>query len=173
MGLFNWFKKQAKKDVIELKEDKNGQKSVYATLSKEEGQGISHEEAQAIQSEIRTLLNSDDKNSAINRACLLLTKGYYKQCITAFEKIMESIPSEKGICENQIGAAYFFLSKYEKAVEHYLLSLESGFDREMLDYNVWEAAEEHFKISGDNNLVKLYLDHFPNGEAKDAAIKLL
>lgn len=172
MGIFDWFKKQAKKDVIELKKD-DKHNSVYATLSKQEGKGISHEEAQAMQAEIMELLSTKDKNSAINFACQLLAKGQYEACITAFEKIMAEEPTEKGTCENQIGAAYFFLGKYPKAVEHYLLSLDNGFDPEMLDYNVWEAAEEHHKATGDNSYAKVYLERFPAGEARDAAMKLL
>jgi tetratricopeptide (TPR) repeat protein len=172
MGLFDWFKKQAKKDVLELKEDDKHQ-SVYASLNKKEGEGISHEEAQAIQTEIIELLSNKDKKSAINCACQLLTKGQYKACITAFEKIMAEEPSEKGTCENQIGAAYFFLGKYPEAIEHYLLSLDNGFDLEMLDYNVWEAAEEHHKATGDNCYAKTYLERFPTGESRDAVMKLL
>ena len=172
MGLFDWFRKQAKKDVIELKED-DQHRSVYATLSKQNNKGISHEEAQAMQAEIMELLSNKDKKSAINSACLLLTKGEYKACITAFESIMTAEPSEKGTCENQIGAAYFFLGKYPEAIEHYLLSLDNGFDLEMLDYNVWEAAEEHHKATGDNSYAKTYLERFPSGEFRDAAMKLL
>lgn len=172
MGLFDWFKKQAKKDVIELKEE-GSQKSVYATLSKQEGKGISPKEAQAMQGEIMELLSKKDKSSAINLACRLLAKGQYEACIAAFEKIMVAAPSEKGTCENQIGAAYFFLGKYPEALEHYLLSLDHGFDTNMLDYNVWEAAEAHYKVTGDNSYAKTYLERFPNGEDRDAAMKLL
>lgn len=172
MGLLDWFKKQPKKEVIELKED-DKHRSVYATLSKLDGKGISHEEAQTIQAEIMDLLSTKDKNSAINYACKLLAKGHYEACITAFENIMTKEPEEKGTCENQIGAAYFFLGKYPEAIKHYLLSLEHGFDLEMLDYNVWEAAEEHHKATGDNSYAKTYLEHFPNGESRDAAMKLL
>ncbi|WP_052594593.1 hypothetical protein [Aureispira sp. CCB-QB1] len=172
MGLLDWFKKQTKKDAIELKEEGN-QRSIYATLNKAQGEGISHKEAQAMQAEILELLSKEDKNSAINFACQLLAKGQYEACIKAFEKIMEQEPSEKGTCENQIGAAYFFLGKYPEAIAHYLLSLQNGFDTEMLDYNIWEAAEEHYKATGDNTFVKTYLQHFPEGEARAAAVKLL
>jgi tetratricopeptide (TPR) repeat protein len=172
MGLLDWFKKQPKKDVIELKKDDKHQ-SVYATLNKLDGKGISHEEAQTIQAEIMELLRNKDSNSAINYACQLLTKGHYEACITAFKNIMDKEPSEKGTCENQIGAAYFFLGKYPEAVTHYLLSLNNGFDPEMLDYNVWEAAEAHHKATGDNCYAKTYLERFPTGEARDAAMKLL
>lgn len=172
MGLFDWFRKQAKKDVIELKEDDN-HRSVYASLSKQNNKGISPEEAQAMQAEIMELLSNKDKKSAINGACLLLTKGEYEACITAFKSIMVAEPSEKGTCENQIGAAYFFLGKYPEAIEHYLLSLDNGFDLEMLDYNVWEAAEEHHKATGDNSYAKTYLERFPSGESRDAAMQLL
>lgn len=172
MGLFDWFKKQPKKDVLELKED-DKHRSVYATLSQLDGKGISPQEAQAIQAEIMDLLSTEDKNSAINYACKLLAKGHYVTCITAFENIMIKEPAEKGTCENQIGAAYFFLGNYPEAITHYLLSLEHGFDLEMLDYNVWEAAEAHHKATGDNQYAKTYLEHFPAGEARDAAMKLL
>lgn len=172
MGLFDWFRKQAKKDVIELKEE-DQKSAVYATLSKEEGKGISQEDAEAMQVEITNLLHDRDKDSAINFACKLLVKGDYEACIVAFTKIMEQEPSEKGTCENQIGAAYFFLGKYPEAVEHYLLSLKHGFDAEMLDYNVWEAAEEFYKKTGDNKYAKTYLEHFPEGASRNAAMDLL
>jgi len=172
MGLFDWFKKQPKKDVLELKKDaKYG--SVYASLSKLDGKNISHEEAQVIQAEIMELLNNKETNSAVNYACRLLTKGHYEACITAFENIMAKAPSKKGTCENQIGAACFFLNKYPEAIEHYLLALEYNFDLEMLDYNVWEAAEAQHKATGDNSYAKTYLERFPAGEARDAAMKLL
>lgn len=172
MGLFDWFKKQAKKEEIVLKEE-NQKSSVYATLSKDADKGISQEDAAAMQAEITALLSNRDKDSAINFACKLLVKGNYEACIMAFTKIMEQEPSEKGTCENQIGAAYFFLGKYSDAIEHYLLSLEYGFDTEMLDYNVWEAAEEYYKKTGDNQHAKTYLEHFPKGESRDAAMQLL
>lgn len=172
MGLLDWFKKQAKKDDIDVQEAHN-QTSVYATLSNKTVKNISHEEVQAMQAEILTFLHNEDNNAAINCTCRFLTNGQYLACIQSFEKIMETVPSEKGLCENQIGAAYFFLEKYQEAVKHYLLALEHNFDQEMLDYNVWEAAEEYFKVLGDNSLAKIYLEYFPNGDSKDAAIQLL
>ena len=172
MGLFDWFKKQPKKDVLELKKNDRNE-SIYATLSKLDGKGISQEEAQVIQAEIMELLGNKETNSAINYACKLLTKGHYETCITAFENIMIKEPSKKGTCENQIGAAYFFLGKYPEAIEHYLLALDHCFDLEMLDYNVWEATEAQHRATGDNSYAKTYLERFPTGEPRDNAMKLL
>ncbi len=172
MGLFDWFRKQAKPDAINVKT--NGeQASVAGLITKENTANLSLEEAEAIQKEVLRLLNENEVDQAMNYACRLLTRGSYEQSIDAFERIMNLMPNKKGVCENQIGAACFFLGKYEEAILHYLLSLQHGFDTSMLDYNVFEAAEEHYKLTGDSSLVEVYVERFPEGDAIEQAQRLL
>lgn len=171
MGLFNWFRQQSKKESINML---SGQESTSnsSTFLPTKNKAIARQKNSS-STELSKLLQNNRLNTAINYACQLLTQEHYHQSIDSFEQIMLHAPNQKGLCENQIGAAYFFLDQYDKAIEAYLRSLDYGFDIKMLDYNIWEAAEVHFQNSGDNSLIKVYLQYFPNGNASTTAQQLL
>jgi len=158
MGLLNWFKK----DQTETAEKDHY--AVYAQLSKDAGQEMTEEEGRLVREQVLVLLKDGSINKAMNFACKLLMDAQYEPCIVAFEAIAKGVPSKQGTCENQIGAAYYFLEKYTKAVEYYLSALEHGFDRSMLDFNVAEAAEAYYKETDHVLLAELYTQHFPQGE---------
>ncbi|BDS15209.1 tetratricopeptide repeat protein [Aureispira anguillae] len=172
MGLFNWFKKQNTEDLLELPTNQKNSFVSKANITQEKERSFSPQEIETIEHKVITLLNAKGEKAAINHACQLLKTGAYLQAVYAFQKIMDLLPAQKGLCENQIGAAYFFLHQYQDAFNHYLLSLEYNFDTKMLDYNLWEAAEAYFKITGDHSLVKIYLNRFPNGDFQQAAQEL-
>lgn len=158
MGLLDWLKKAPNKQTLQEDDDY----AVYAKLSKESGQAMTEEEAVMIREKVLADLK-ESTSKAMNFACKLLMDAQYEPSIIAFETILQHVPSKRGTCENQIGAAYYFLENYTKAVEYYLKALEHGFDRSMLDFNIAEAAEAYYKETNHVLLAGLYMEHFPEG----------
>lgn len=172
MGLFDFFKKKDKQQVV-VKENKDGSKDHIAFVSKDSSKGISIEEAKKLQQDIMSKINASDSFSQkVNYAAQFFMKRAYQEAAIAYEKIAQDHPEERGLCEGQIGAAKFFLSDYIGAVDHYKKALELG-DTDMQEDNIFEAAEENFKENKDKSLLEEYLKIFPEGQYAKKAHKLL
>lgn len=98
----------------------------------------------------------------------LLNLGEHWTSIEAFEQIAELYPQEKASCENMIGANYFYLQKYEKALERYLNALTLGEDKEMMEYNIWEVCTKLMEQSVEDKQKwkEVYDTNFPEGKMK-------
>ncbi len=125
----NLFRKRPRK----AKEDDRQSDSFHAFVSDQSEKGLSLEQAKELQEKIfATLSETDDVNTKVNAAARLMTSGQFEACIQAYEHIATAHPQELPTCESQIGAAYYFLGQYEKAIEYYQRALEHGADPEMI-----------------------------------------
>ena len=160
MGLFSrLFKKKKKnKDLVAHSND------------------LSMEEIEKIQLSLKDKMDADVYNSIFNQACRLIPKGQYEEAIAMFSVIEENSTDthEKGNCQNQIGVCHFFLGDFEKAIGFYVQSYKSGFNKSMMDDNIWEACEELMKKDGDKaKWAQYYLSILPDGNYAGKAQKSL
>lgn len=135
---------------------------------------LSMEEIEKIQLSLKDKMDADTYNSTFNQACRLIPKGKYTEAIALFSAIEENATDahEKGNCQNQIGVCHFFLGDFEKAIEFYAQSYKNGFDKSMMDDNIWEACEELMKADGDKaKWSRYYLDLIPDGKYTGKAQK--
>lgn len=109
---------------------------------------MTEEEAAAIQDEFRKEhgLSGGEVSDKINAAARLLMTGDHEGAIVAYSLVMQEHPEEQATCEGQIGASYYFLGQYEKAIEFYRAAKEHGADAEMMDDNIKEAVEAVEKV---------------------------
>jgi tetratricopeptide (TPR) repeat protein len=108
-----------------------------------------------------------DEDQAINFAARLMDNEQYNEAIAYFSAIAIQYPHEQGLCECQIGAAYYFLGDYEQAIEYYLAAREHGED--MMDDNIWEACETIFQKTDNLTAIEQYLKHCPEGKYREDA----
>lgn len=137
---------------------------------------LSMEEIENIQLQLKDKMDADVYNSTFNQACRLIPKGQYAEAITLFSTIEENTTDlhEKANCQNQIGVCHFFLGDFEKAIELYVLALNNGFDKNMMDDNIWEACEELMKKDGNKSKwAQRYLHLLPEGNYVNKANKNL
>ncbi|MDQ3035527.1 MAG: tetratricopeptide repeat protein [Myxococcota bacterium] len=96
--------------------------------------------ARALQSVAQSVLSSSDPVSMrINEAARLMTSGDYEACAAAYHAIAESHPEERGTCWSQIGAALYFMGRYEEAIQWYEAALREGADASDMRDNIDEA----------------------------------
>ncbi|MFC6095548.1 tol-pal system YbgF family protein [Flavobacterium qiangtangense] len=135
---------------------------------------LSMEDIEKIQLSLKDNMDAATYNSVFNQACRLIPKKQYNEAIALFSAIAENSTDtvEKGSCESQIGVCHFFLGDYEKALEFYIKSYNTGYDEEMADFNIWEVCEKLMKADGDNaRWSQQYLNIFPNGKCAAKAKK--
>ena len=108
--------------------------------------GLSPQEAQALQdSFLEVMEEGGDYAQMMNTAARLSNQGQYEASNELLAKIIEQYPAEQASSLNLIGANWFFLEDYEKAIDYYVKALEAGESKEMIDFNVWEACRELYK----------------------------
>ena len=143
--------------------------SAHAFVSDTPGKGISRNTAGRMQDQYLERLAMDDLDTAINLAARQLLDGDYEKSIQSYVNIKSIWPEQTGMANSQIGAAYFFLGKYDQAIEYYVSARELGADASMMDDNIWEACETLFKMTGLKDHIHTYLELCPNGQyVKDA-----
>ncbi len=104
-------------------------------------EGLSLEQARAVQERLLDGVQTDDVGAKINAAARLLTAREFERSIEAYQAIAREHPERRDDCESQIGAAHFFLGNYEEAIRHYEAALAAGADAEMMADNIQEARE--------------------------------
>jgi tetratricopeptide (TPR) repeat protein len=115
----------------------------------------------------------NDENAKMRNASKLLTSGQFTESLDLYKKMAEEYPQNKGVYESQVGANYFFLEQYEKAIEYYVSAMNNDADKSMIDDNIWEATEILYKQTGDKTKIEYYINLFPNGNYIKKAKKLL
>lgn len=116
---------------------------------------------------------ANDENGLMRQAAKAMSSKNFGDAVDLYTKLAEQYPSNKGLYESQIGAAYFFLGNFVKAIEYYISALYNGADKRMMDDNIWEATEELFHQTKDKNLLDNYLQIFPTGNYRKQAEMLL
>ncbi|MEM1009644.1 MAG: hypothetical protein AAGJ35_11635, partial [Myxococcota bacterium] len=94
-------------------EEEASKTQVHAFVSNKTEKGLSLEEAQRLQEQFLSVMETDDLSDKINAASKLLISGLYQESIDAYQKIAEQHPEELGDCQSQIGAALHFQGRYQ------------------------------------------------------------
>ena len=115
----------------------------------------------------------DDENALMRSAAKLMSGGQFMEAVEAYAALAEKYPAKKGLYESQVGAGYYFLGDYAKAIDAYTSALRNGGDKNMMDDNIWEAAEALYGQTKDTAPVRAYLELFGGGSHKKKAGKLL
>jgi len=140
-----------------------------AKINTQQG-GVSQEEVKALQENFFKSFQAEDASPSnlINLAAQLSAKGLYQESIEAYEKLLERYPQSEADVHNGIGANYYFLRQYEKAIAHYLQAYDAGLHPEMADYNVWEAClaliENTSHPEEKKKWKRVYQKNFPEGQ---------
>ena len=112
--------------------------------------GMTLEQGLAIHQAARKLFDFGAAGSVtakMNQASELLLSRQYAQAADAFRTIAEQHPEERGDCYGQVGAAIYFLGRYEEAIAWYEAALAAGADPSMMQDNIAEAREALAKRS--------------------------
>lgn len=139
------------------------------------GESLSNEEIIALRNKFLTEFqgNMSNEDEAINFAARLMENEQYTVAIAYFSAIAIQYPHEQGLCESQIGAAYYFLGDYDRAIEYYLQACTSGMNPYMMEDNIWEACETIFQKNNNLAAIEQYLQLYPEGKYKGDAKELL
>ena len=104
-------------------------------------EALSHEEAESLSEQVESTLAQGDVEKKMSAAVKLLTARRYRECIEAYRRVGADHPERWGDCLANMGAAYFFLGQYEKAIACYTQAIKHGVDEEMMRDNIEEARE--------------------------------
>lgn len=114
--------------------------SVHGFVS--EGGGMTMEQARQVQQAAQqVLVPTGAASERINAAARLMTSGRYDEAAAEYHAIGQQYPAERGTCWSQVGAALYFLGRYEEAIQWYEVAEREGADAEMMRMNVDEARE--------------------------------
>jgi len=113
-----------------------------------------------------------EENQALVEFSDLYSAEKYEEALKKVEWALEQFPTSQAIWESQIGAMVVITSgDYLTALPHYERALQGGFDAEVCEDNIWEAAEEHYnslkKEDGTFNAI-LYLDETETAQSRRA-----
>jgi tetratricopeptide (TPR) repeat protein len=76
-----------------------------------------------------------------NEAFRLIPNQKFAEAVTTFEALAREYPERAGTAYSQVGAALYFLGRYEEALVHYRRALELGKDVRTMNDNIVEAEE--------------------------------
>ncbi|GAA4275588.1 tetratricopeptide repeat protein [Aquimarina mytili] len=115
----------------------------------------------------------NDENAMMRQASIMLTSGKFEEAIELYKKLAENYPENKGLYLSQVGAAWYFLNDFQKAIQYYKEARENGANESMMDDNIWEASEAIYKNNNDKNAIEKYLEYYPDGSYVKKAKKIL
>ena len=103
---------------------------------------VDFEDAKAVREAFLAVADtSDPVSTKINRAAGLLLNRRYEDAIVAYTAIAEVHPDRQDTAYSQIGAACYFLGRYQEAIDWYEKALAHGADASMMQDNIQEAQE--------------------------------
>lgn len=114
-----------------------------------------------------------EEDAMMRNAASLMTSGRFKESLDAYLLIAEKFPEKKGLYQSQVGANYYFLGEFEKAIEYYVEARGNGMDASMIDDNIWEALEALYGRTKDKKYLRRYLELCPNGAYTKKVNKLI
>jgi hypothetical protein len=100
------------------------------------------DEAQELQEVAQQALAPTGPVSArINAAARLMTSRRWDEAAAEYHAIGTAHPEQRGTCWSQVGAALYFLGRYDEAIQWYEAAAREGADAEMMRMNIDEARE--------------------------------
>ncbi len=113
------------------------------------------------------------ENSLMRQASSMLTSRRFNESIELYKKLAENYPNNKGLYLSQVGAGFYFLNDFDKAIEYYLKAKNENADSNMMDDNIWEACEAIYKKNNDKKAIERYFEYYPDGNYIKKAKKIL
>lgn len=77
----------------------------------------------------------------LDTADALLLAGHLEAAIDAYERILEARPELASLCYSQMGTAWFFLGRHDRALGCYEAAKRAGADAGILDDHIRDAWE--------------------------------
>ncbi|WP_431123594.1 hypothetical protein [Flagellimonas flava] len=137
-------------------------------------QSVSLKEAYQKSGEYLSRTRATDEEETLEwQASNALTSGEFEEAVQRYLELAIKYPWNKGIYLSQVGAGYYFLTEFDKAIAYYLEAKQVGMDAALIDDNVWETCETQFNNTYNKTDIKKYLEYFPEGNHVDKAQKLL
>ncbi|GAA3652330.1 tetratricopeptide repeat protein [Flavivirga jejuensis] len=115
----------------------------------------------------------NEENALMRQASRMLTSENFNESIELYKKLAENYPQKKGLYLSQIGAAFYFLNDFDKAIEYYLKAKNEGVDSYMIDNNIWETCKAIYYSTNDDKTIERYLEYYPHGNYAKKAKKIL
>ncbi|WP_422351412.1 tetratricopeptide repeat protein [Flagellimonas sp.] len=137
-------------------------------------QSVSLEEAcQKNQENLSRAKATDEEEILVWQASNALTSGEFEEAVQRYLELAIKYPWNKGLYLSQVGAGYYFLTEFDKAIAYYLEAKQVGMDAAMMDDSVWETCETQYNNTHNKTDIKKYLEYFPEGSHIKKAQKLL
>lgn len=104
---------------------------------------LTMEQARELQVQIQAVAGTgaDAAAKKLAAATAMLTGRRYAECIESLRRIGADHPDRWADCLAGMGAAYFFLGEFDKAIACYSQAIKHGADEEMMRDNIAEARE--------------------------------
>ncbi|TMU56372.1 tetratricopeptide repeat protein [Flagellimonas algicola] len=115
----------------------------------------------------------DEEESLEWCASNAMTSGEFEEAVQRYLELAIKYPWNKGFYLSQVGAGYYYLTEFDKAIAYYLEAKQVGMHAAKMDDNVWEACETQYNNTQNKTDIKKYLEHFPEGSHAQKAQKLL
>lgn len=114
------------------------QVAIYGDISPA---GMTLQEAAELQEYWQSRLTMNDRDGLITAASKMLLGGLYAEAIEAYRGIIKKYPELTGDCLGSIGAAYYFLGNFQRAITYYERAKAEGAPADVMDDNIAEARE--------------------------------
>jgi tetratricopeptide (TPR) repeat protein len=155
--------KKANPDQVRVSQD-GSQASLQVKLGGTDG--ISASAAASVKSKFETLLTAQaPQQHLLGAANDLMLSGAYPEAIDAFAAIAQRYPDLRDGMHNNTGACYFFLGRFEEAVQQYVLARDTGYDPRSSEENIFEAVAKASQ-AGNPAALEWYLAAYP-GATRD------
>ena len=114
-----------------------------------------------------------EEDTLEQQASNAMSNGEFEQSVELYLELACKYPLRKGLYLSRVGAAYYFLTEFDKAIAYYLEAKQQGMDEVLMDANVWKACSTQYNNTHDIMDIKKYLEYFPEGKYTKKAQKLL
>jgi tetratricopeptide (TPR) repeat protein len=122
-----------------IRTDDRGKADVHGKVGPN---GMTEAEALALhEAAVAVLDTSDPVSQRLNAAAKLMLTGAYADAAAAFRQIAETHPEVRGDCFGNIGAAHYFVGRYDEAIAWYQAAIDAGADAQMMQDNIVEARQ--------------------------------
>lgn len=111
--------------------------------------GMSHDEASRMQAAVQARVQAPVGSSSarVNQAAKLLVGKKYTEAIQAYQEVAQDFPDRAGVAASQIGAALYFLGRFDEAIAEYRRAVTLGESADMMRDNI-EEAEAALRTQG-------------------------
>lgn len=123
---------------------------------------------------LETLESHDDEKQLCAASRLFVSRDYEGAC-DAYAALLRRRPELRHYCELQMGAAYYHMGNFEKALQCFTAARVHGADENMIDDNIWQSCRDLHaqRVCPLKDPINTYLTLFPRGKYTHIARNLL